>query len=388
VVVKGPRSAAVVLLLAGLGWSLPGSAGARPAGAIEQVPAAWANYAHVHRRRSAIRVVVVHVTESSFTSTVAWFRNPRAGVSAHYVVGRDGQVVHMVPDDEIAWHAGNHWYNAHSIGVEDEGIVEVPGTFTDAEYRASASLVAGLLRRYGIPADRRHVIGHNQVPDPYRPWLHGGYDHHTDPGPSWDWTRYMSYVRSYLAGRTPPPPALDVSMSGVELDQEAKGTLDLTADVTGELVSQVQFLLDGEPLATVTEPPYTLQWNSAYVANGRHVLAVRAIGEDGRVAYASVVVYARNAATPPPLVTSIGLDDGATVSGTVQLTPVLAGGPVARVELWVDGTVVETATAAPWTLAWDSSTVAPGTHTVAVRAVGPRGAASAKVIVVTVVPPP
>ena len=198
-VVKGSRSAALVVVLAALGWSLPGSAEARPAGTIEQVPAAWTNYAHVRRKGSAIRVVVVHVTESSFASTVAWFRNRRSGVSAHYVVGRDGQIVQMVPDDEIAWHAGNRWYNAHSIGVEDEGIVEVPGTFTDAEYRASASLVAGLLRRYRIPADRRHVIGHNQVPDPYHPGRYGGYDHHTDPGPSWNWTLYMSYIHAYLA---------------------------------------------------------------------------------------------------------------------------------------------------------------------------------------------
>jgi hypothetical protein len=386
-VLKGSRSAALVVLLAALGWWLPGSAGARSAGAIEQVPAAWTNYAHVHRKRSAIRIVVVHVTESSFASTVAWFRNPRSGVSAHYVVGRDGQVVHMVPDDEIAWHAGNHWYNAHSIGVEDEGIVEVPGTFTDAEYRASASVVAGLLHRYGIPADRRHVIGHNQVPDPYHPGLYGGYDHHSDPGPSWNWTLYMSYVRAYLAGRTPPPPVLDVSIPGLTLDQRVKGTIDWTPAVTGEPVSQVEFLLDGEPLATETAEPYTFAWNSASVANGRHVLAVRAVGADGRVAFASVVVYTSNAAPQPPVVTSIGLDDGATVSGTVQLTPVLAGGPATKVELWVDGTVVATATAEPWTLEWDSSTVAPGTHTVAVRAVGPRGAASAKVVVVNVVAP-
>ena len=385
-VVKGSRSAALVVVLAALGWPL-GSAGARPAGTIEQVPAAWTNYAHVRRKGSAIRVVVVHVTESSFASTVAWFRNPRSGVSAHYVVGRDGQIVQMVPDDEIAWHAGNHWYNAHSIGVEDEGIVEVPGTFTDVEYRASASLVAGLLRRYRIPADRRHVIGHNQVPDPYHPGRYGGYAHHTDPGPSWNWTLYMSYIRAYLAGRTPQLPVLDVSIPGLTLDQRVKGTIDWTPAVSGEPVSQMEFLLDGEPLATETAEPYTLPWNSASVANGRHVLAVRAVGADGRVALASVVVYTSNAAPKPPVVTSFGLDDGATVSGTVQLTPVLAGGPVAKVELWVDGTVVATTTAAPWTLDWDSSAVAPGMHTIAVRAVGPRGEASAKIVAVNVVAP-
>jgi N-acetyl-anhydromuramyl-L-alanine amidase AmpD len=377
-----------VVVLAALGCVLPAHAAAQPGGAIEEVPAAWANYSHVHRSRSAVRLVVVHVTETSLAGTVAWFRNPRAGVSAQYVIGRDGEVVHMVPDDEIAWHAGNHWYNLHAIGVENEGVVEVPGTFTDAEYRASAHLVAGLLRRYRLPADRRHVIGHDQVPDPYHPGLYGGYAHHTDPGSHWDWPRYMRYIRAYLAGRTPPPPVLDVSIPGLTLDQRIAGGVDWTAAVAGEPVSQVDFLLDGELLATATAAPYALQWDSAVAANGRHVLAVRAVGADGRVALASVVVYTRNAQPPPPLVTAIGIDDGATVSGVVQLAPVLAGGPVAKVELWIDGSVVATATAEPWTLAWDASTAAPGTHTVAVRAVGPRGGATAKVVVVNVDRPP
>jgi hypothetical protein len=335
-----------------------------------------------------VRVVVVHVTESSFDSTVAWFRNPRAGVSAHYVVGRDGEIAQMVPNDEIAWHAGNHWYNVHSIGVEDEGLVEVPGTFTDAEYRASARLVASLLRRYRLPADRRHVIGHEQVPDPYHPGRFGGYAHHTDPGPNWDWTRYMGYIADYRAGRTPPPPALDVSISGLALGQTVTGPVEWTAAVAGEPVSRVDFLVDGETVASVTAAPYALAWDSAAVANGRHVLSVQAIGADGRVALASVVVETHNAAPPPPLVTDIGLADGATVSGVVQLTPLLSGGPASRVELWVDGVVVATADAAPWTLLWDASTAAPGQHTLAVRAAGPRGGATARIVVVNVAPPP
>src|SRR5947209_17299416 len=104
-------------------------------------------------------MVAVHATEGSYGSTVSWFRNRRAHAAANYVVGRDGQIAHMVPNNEIAWHAGNGYVNAHSIGVEHEGYTRVDGTFTDAEYRASAQLVASLLRAYRIPADRGHAIG-------------------------------------------------------------------------------------------------------------------------------------------------------------------------------------------------------------------------------------
>jgi hypothetical protein len=51
-------------------------------------------------------------------------------------------------------------------------------------YRASAALTRHICDKYGIPKDRTHIIGHNQVPGAT----------HTDPGPHWNWTTYMSYV--------------------------------------------------------------------------------------------------------------------------------------------------------------------------------------------------
>lgn len=381
-------SCAVALaVLAPQAAATPGAPG------VEQLPAAWANYEHVHRAGSAIRLVVVHVTEASFGGTVAWFRNRHAQVSAHYVVGRDGAVAQMVPNADVAWHAGNGWVNAHSIGVENEGIVEVPGTFTDAEYRASARVVAAILRRYRIPADRRHVIGHDQVPDPFHPGQFGGYSHHTDPGRYWDWQRYMGYVRAYLAGRTPPPPALDVSIPGIGLDQTVTGTTEWSAAVTGEPVTQVQFLVDGQPRATASAAPYAFDWQSAAETNGKHVLTVVATGVDGKTASASVVAETANPLPPPPTVGGIGIENGATVSGVVPIAPELGGGPLGRVELWVDGAVVATDTAAPWTFQWDTTGLALGQHTVAVRAVGPRGGSTATIVLVTVgaptpAPPP
>ena len=70
----------------------------------------------------------------------------------------------------------------------------------------------------------------------------------------------------------------------------------------------------------------------------------------------------------------------ATLTGAVTIQPVVSG-EVARVELWIDGYVVQTVTAAPWTVTWN---VVPGVHTLAVRAVGPKGAANAAVTLVTV----
>ena len=348
------------------------------------IPAARANYSHVHRPASAVRLIVVHETEGSFGATVAWFRNPKARAAANSVVGRDGQIAHMVPDSEVAWHSGNGYVNAHSIGIEHEGYTNVDGTLTDAEYRASARLVATLTRRYGIPVDRGHLIGHDQVPDPFHRGEYGGWAHHTDPGAYWDWPRFMTYVRDYRAGLTPPPRPIDVTIPGLGLGQTVTGLVAWTAAPTGA-VDHVDFLVDGVVRASVGAAPFTWGWDTALEQNGRHVLTARAVAVDGRSAISTVVVTSSTPPAPPPTVTLPPLPD--PLGGVVQITPTLAGGPLDHVELWVDGTLTQTVAAAPWTLTWDTTMVAAGQHVLAVRAVGPRGRATAAITLVQVQQP-
>ena len=120
------------------------------------------------------------------------FRIPTRAGSAHYVISYAGQVWQMVLEKDIAWHAGNWDYNTRSIGIEHEGYAYTPGLYTVPEYRESAKLAGSICSRWGVPMDRKHVIGHYQVPDPDHPGLFGGSDHHTDPGPYWNWSYYLS----------------------------------------------------------------------------------------------------------------------------------------------------------------------------------------------------
>jgi hypothetical protein len=76
-----------------------------------------------------------------------------------------------------------------------------PGSFTEAEYRASARLVRWLAARYDIPLDRDHLLGHDDVPAPDA--AHAG-TMHWDPGPYWNWRHYLTLVGAPLpasAGR-------------------------------------------------------------------------------------------------------------------------------------------------------------------------------------------
>lgn len=102
----------------------------------------------------------------------------------------------MIRELDVAYHAGNRDYNERSVGIEHAGFVDRPQDFTDAMYAASARLTAGICARYGIPVDRKHILGHVEVP---------GTDH-TDPGPHWDWDRYLELVRrAATSGPSKPP---------------------------------------------------------------------------------------------------------------------------------------------------------------------------------------
>ncbi len=163
------------------------------------VPAASANY--TDDNRSSVSMVVVHTTQGSYSGTVSWFQNSSASVSAHYVVrSSDGEITQMVQEEDVGWHAG-HWdTNAKSIGIEHEGYVEDPGKwYTDSLYRRSAELVRDICDRYGIPKDRAHIIGHNEVPG-CSGGSGGGAGCHTDPGTGWDWTYYMSLITGTGSG--------------------------------------------------------------------------------------------------------------------------------------------------------------------------------------------
>jgi N-acetylmuramoyl-L-alanine amidase len=60
----------------------------------------------------------------TLSSAVDWFLDRKARASAHFVIGRDGEVVQMVPLNYRAWHAGvSEWghlvgMNQYAIGIE------------------------------------------------------------------------------------------------------------------------------------------------------------------------------------------------------------------------------------------------------------------------------
>ncbi|WP_069815101.1 N-acetylmuramoyl-L-alanine amidase [Streptomyces sp. TP-A0874] len=153
----------------------------------EWIPASPANFRLARRPEDfSVDRVVIHMPQATYPITLKVFRDPAHRAAAHYVVrSSDGHVAQMVRELDVAYHAGNRLYNNRSIGIEHEGWIDQPAYLTDAMYRSSAELVAGICERYGIPRDREHIVGHVEVP---------GTDH-VCPGPNWDWDHYMRLLR-------------------------------------------------------------------------------------------------------------------------------------------------------------------------------------------------
>lgn len=141
--------------------------------------------------------IVIHSMDGTLAGTRAWFGTAGRDVptATHYLVGRGGRLIQMVPDDKKALHAGSSQqpgWNDRSIGIEHE-VRQTPwgkkapfplNDWTPHMLDTSARLVARLCRTYGIPANRQHIVGHSDVPGAT----------HVDPGPAFPWARYLAMI--------------------------------------------------------------------------------------------------------------------------------------------------------------------------------------------------
>ncbi|MDC3413233.1 LysM peptidoglycan-binding domain-containing protein [Terrihalobacillus insolitus] len=130
------------------------------------------------------------------------------GLSAHYMIGRDGEIYQLVDESRVAFHSGKgnlpefptyqNKMNEYSIGIEllavgtrDEMLSMMSGKtydsinpsdigYTDAQYRSLNLLLETIFDRYpSVLRNRKHVVGH----DEYAP------ERKTDPGSLFDWSR-------------------------------------------------------------------------------------------------------------------------------------------------------------------------------------------------------
>ncbi|MGW0521289.1 N-acetylmuramoyl-L-alanine amidase [Crossiella sp. NPDC003009] len=165
-------------------------------------PGSYGNHDQADRPRDLkIKYIIVHDTEGYYDTTLKLVQNPKY-VSWQYTLrSADGHVAQHVRAEDVAWQAGNWYVNTHSIGLEHEGFAAKGTWYTEAMYRSSARLVRYLAKKYDIPLDRAHILGHDNVPGTTPATVRGM---HWDPGPYWDWAHYFDLLGAPFHASTGP----------------------------------------------------------------------------------------------------------------------------------------------------------------------------------------
>ncbi|MGE5624314.1 MAG: Ig-like domain-containing protein [Bacillota bacterium] len=176
-----------------------------------------------------------------------------------------------------------------------------------------------------------------------------------------------------VANQTQPPPDTTpptVSMTAPVNGATVSGTVTVSADASDNVgVAGVQFLLDGAALGTEdTNAPYSVSWNTVNVPNGTHRLSAMARDASGNTSTsAAVTVTVSNGPPPdttPPAVNMTAPANGATVSGNVTVSANASDNVgVAGVQFELDGAALGAeVTSAPYSISWNSTSVANGSH--------------------------
>lgn len=110
-------------------------------------------------------IILHHTAQDSLQQTIKTFTKASSNVSAHYIISKDGKIVHMLNDYLRAWHAGisswgkNYDINSASIGIElDNNGNEA---FSDSQINSLVALLSKLKKDYNIPTE--NIIGHSDI---------------------------------------------------------------------------------------------------------------------------------------------------------------------------------------------------------------------------------
>lgn len=181
----------------------------------------WRESPNSFSRTGDPKLVIIHTCEGSYSSCVNTFLS--SAVSAHYVVSTTGEVTQMVRESRTGQHISATYdcknnsnqmcelngrgSNGLTIGIEHAGSASQT-SFPAAQVGSSAKVVCSVTKRWGIPRDRYHVVGHGQL----QPW------NRVDPGRNWPWTSYMQQIEAACAPAPQPTQTITIDNDNANND--------------------------------------------------------------------------------------------------------------------------------------------------------------------------
>lgn len=144
---------------------------------------------------SGIKAVTMHGTSGTLGSSLAWFQNPKSGVSSNYIVSKAGNIYEVVsPITKRAWANGivdiydntikwlddavkakqnPNWFTwsiEHEASLED---MQFHRSMPDAQFNASIDLTGYLLKLAKLKATHDTVVAHCQICAKAKPYCPG-----------------------------------------------------------------------------------------------------------------------------------------------------------------------------------------------------------------------
>ena len=128
------------------------------------------NFEVKKRKINQIKFIIFHYTGMKKESdAINRLTDPYSKVSSHYLIRNNGQIITLVPDLYIAWHAGqSQWknfkyVNKNSIGIEicNPGHDTNYEKFSKKQIQSILKLSKFLIKKYKI--DKKNILGHSDI---------------------------------------------------------------------------------------------------------------------------------------------------------------------------------------------------------------------------------
>ena len=128
------------------------------------------NFDSKKRKKNQIKFIIFHYTGmKSEKAAIKRLTDFNSKVSCNYLIKKNGEIVTMVPDLYIAWHAGKSLWkkyqslNKNSIGIEitNPGHRHGYNRFSNSQIRSLIKLSRSLIKKYKI--NLKDVLGHSDI---------------------------------------------------------------------------------------------------------------------------------------------------------------------------------------------------------------------------------
>ncbi|MDJ0338275.1 N-acetylmuramoyl-L-alanine amidase [Cryobacterium sp. PH31-O1] len=109
-------------------------------------------------------IVHHHMATTGFSAVLASWASGRKQGSCHVAISNSGELVGVVDESRRAWSLSSSMFDSQALVTEIANSAVGGGWLVSAAAtEAAAQLTADWCRRFSIPCDRDHVIGHREV---------------------------------------------------------------------------------------------------------------------------------------------------------------------------------------------------------------------------------